>query len=271
MLFALVALHLALNYLGIRGVVLRTLNRQRLTIAWELYRSSTSDSDIESKIKFTSPFEVSKLERILERPGVLRDLRGNVAGTCTVGSSLNDVLGRGSGSNSKSSSTMAIPLRLLEEMEAERYVLWFDCASLSSPSPRPNSPDEFELRLPRVGPVHLHICLKEGHAPADTLRGWAHAVEVVLLLEQHRANFSQKSNSDFILRAGLAPDLILAAYRRVAPVFPDFLEGLRGVGWNTVEPTVLTGAPRALIVSIETAEPGTGLDTEYPEEKKKEK
>ncbi|KAJ7034584.1 vitamin B6 photo-protection and homoeostasis-domain-containing protein [Mycena alexandri] len=152
-LFGLVGLHLALNYVGIRGVVLRSLNRQRMSIAWDIYRET-------SETKIPSPEQVSNLERVFERPGVLRELRTNsIAGRCTIGSSLNAVL-RGS----------VIPLPLLDQMREERYVLWFDRNCLSS---RPNTPDAL-----RAGAVHLHICLMEGNTPADQLKAWAHAVEV---------------------------------------------------------------------------------------------
>ncbi|KAJ6469339.1 vitamin B6 photo-protection and homoeostasis-domain-containing protein [Mycena sanguinolenta] len=223
-LFSLVGLHLALNYVGIRGVVLRSLNRQRTTIAWDIYRE-TFDT------QFVSPAEVSKLERIFERPGVLRELKTNsVAGTCTIGSSLNAVL-RGS----------VIPPPLLDQMKEERYVLWFDHSSLL---PRLNGSDEL-----RPGAVHLHICLKEGNSTADQLKAWVHAVEVGrMLLLQQRASFPRPAPAE----------LVLAAHRRVNPIFAGFLNGLCAAGWNTVDVVLLSGSPRALIVSIEP----TDLETE---------
>ncbi|KAJ6599906.1 vitamin B6 photo-protection and homoeostasis-domain-containing protein [Mycena vulgaris] len=228
-LFGLVGLHLALNYIGIRGVVLHSLNRQRLTIAWDIYRET-------SNMKFLSPAEVSDLERIFERPGVLREIRTNsVAGICTIGSSLNAVLG---GS--------LIPLPLLEQMQDERYILWFDHSSLSS---RPNAPEEL---LP--GAVHLHICLKEGHTPADQLKAWAHAAEVGrMLLLQQRASFPRPAPAE----------LVLAGYRRLDPIFAEFIQGLRNVGWHTADAALLSGTPRALIVSIES----TDLETDIEEKK----
>jgi hypothetical protein len=230
-LFGLVGLHLALNYVGIRGVVLRSLSRQRMTIAWDIYRE-TSDT------KFPSPAEVSDLERIFERPGVLREIRTNsVAGLCTIGSSLNAVL-RGS----------IIPLALLHQMKEERYVLWFDRSCLSS---RPNGEDEL-----RPGAVQLHICLMEGNSTADQLKAWAHAVEVGrMLLLQQRASFPRPAPAE----------LILAAHRRVDPIFAGFLEGLRTVGWNTADAAMLPGSPRSLIVSVEP----TDLETDLEEKKEK--
>ncbi|KAJ7670365.1 vitamin B6 photo-protection and homoeostasis-domain-containing protein [Mycena rosella] len=230
-LFGLVGLHLALNYVGIRGVVMPSLNRQRMTIAWDVYRES-------SNLKFASPAQVSALERIFERPGVLREIRTtSVAGVCTIGSSLNEVLG----------GTL-IPLPLLEQMQDERYVLWFDRSSLSF---RPNAPTEL-----RAGAVHLHICLKEGHGPTDQLKAWAHAAEVGrMILLQQRASFPRPAPAE----------LVLAGYRRVEPIFAGFMEGLRNVGWHTADAALLSGAPRALIVSIEP----TDLEPDLEEKKER--
>ncbi|CAK5266934.1 unnamed protein product [Mycena citricolor] len=97
-LFTLVGLHLALNYAGVSGVVLRTLNRQRMTIAWELYRANG---------RTPTPEEVSSLEHIFQRPDHIRGTK------CTFGSSLNAVLGGTS-----------IPRSLLDGMGEERYILW---------------------------------------------------------------------------------------------------------------------------------------------------
>ncbi|KAJ7512320.1 vitamin B6 photo-protection and homoeostasis-domain-containing protein [Mycena galericulata] len=232
-LFALVGLHISLNYIGIRGVVLRILNRQRMTIAWDVYRET-------SNTKIPSPAEVADLERIFERPGVLRELRTNtVAGHCTIGSSLNAVLRGG-----------IVPFALLEQMKEERYVLWFDRSSLTS---RPNGPDQL-----RAGAVHLHICLKEGNSSVDQLKAWAHAVELGrMLLLQQRASFPRPAPAE----------LVLAAHRRVEPIFSDFLSGMRAVGWNTADAALLSGSPRALIVSIEPAD----LDEETDLEDKKER
>ncbi|KAJ7150836.1 vitamin B6 photo-protection and homoeostasis-domain-containing protein [Mycena crocata] len=225
-LFALVGLHLGLNYLGIRGVVLRTLNRQRMSIAWDLYRER-------AETKIPSPAEVSDLERVFERPGILREIRTNsIAGRCTIGSSLNAVL-RGS----------LIPYALLDQMEHERYVLWFDRTCLSSP---PNGSDQL-----RPGAVHLHICLKERHSAQDQLKAWANAVEVGrMLVLQQRASFPRAAPAE----------LVLAAYRRVEPIFADFLQGMRTAGWNTADVALLSGSPRTLVVSIEPTDLGTDVE-----------
>ncbi|KAJ7154551.1 vitamin B6 photo-protection and homoeostasis-domain-containing protein [Mycena filopes] len=239
-LFSLVGLHLALNYIGIRGVVLRTLNRQRMSIAWDIYRET-------AQTKIPTPAEVSALERIFARPGVLRELRTNsVAGRCTIGSSLTAVLRPGANT---------IPPALLAQMRGERYVLWFDRACLELTPRREREQDEL---LHVSAPIHLHICLKEGHTPADQLKAWAHAAEVGRMrVLQQRASAASSAEP---LHATPA-ELVLAAHGRVEAVFAQFMQGMRAAGWNTAEAALLPGAPRTLIVSIESTsgspDPGT--------------
>ncbi|KAJ7093455.1 vitamin B6 photo-protection and homoeostasis-domain-containing protein [Mycena belliarum] len=228
-LLLLLSLHLLLNYAGLRGVVLRTLNRQRLALAWGLHRTGAPHT----------PARVAALERLLARPSALYDpYTHRAVGRCTLGSSLRAVL-RGEGA-------APLPAGLLGAMRAERYVLWFDRASLSfSPPPTPPAPatapapaQEAQAQL-RPGAVHLHICLREGYTPADLLKAWVHAAEVALLLQQQQQRIDKG-----------AAEVVLAAYRRLERVFPGFVEGLRGAGWDTTGVALLAGAPRTVIVSI---------------------
>ncbi|KAJ7636731.1 vitamin B6 photo-protection and homoeostasis-domain-containing protein [Roridomyces roridus] len=225
-LFWLVALHLGLNYLGIRGVVLRSLNRQRMSIAWDMYRESGGR-------KIPTPTQVADIERVFESPGLLRELRTNsIAGRCSIGSSLNQVLRGG-----------LVHWGIFDQMKDEKYVLWLDRRSMHGNQVR------------TAGRVHLHICFKEGFAAVDQLKAWAHAVEVGrMVVIQRRASFPPPAPAE----------LVLAAYRRAEPVFAEFLKGLDDAGWNTAEPALLPGSPRALILSIEPTE----LEQEVEEKKK---
>ncbi|EDR06902.1 uncharacterized protein LACBIDRAFT_144697, partial [Laccaria bicolor S238N-H82] len=79
-LLVLVGLHLTINYIGVRGLVLRTLNGQRTWIAWSAYMRTQPR-------RAPTPVEVASLERIFERPGGFRDpRRGVILGHCTIGS-----------------------------------------------------------------------------------------------------------------------------------------------------------------------------------------
>lgn len=82
LLLALLAAHLLVNYLGIRGVCLRTLNRQRAALAWSAFRARAA---------VPSPVAVANIERILARPGEICTADGVRLGWCALGRRLTRV------------------------------------------------------------------------------------------------------------------------------------------------------------------------------------
>lgn len=145
-LFITIALHVAINYIGVRGLEFRTLNQQRATITWLSYVSFKEP-------RVLSPAEVARAERLFEKSGLLRDIKTGVPfGHCTIGSSLSEILRE------------PPPQRFLELFKSDRYLLWFD------PQPVPD------------GFVRLHICFKAGYKPSDQLFAWLHAVEMCRVL-----------------------------------------------------------------------------------------
>lgn len=66
-LIILLTIHLGTNYLAVRSVSMRTINRQRANIIFNKYMSSRHGSR-----RMLIPEEVSQLERIFEWDGVLR-------------------------------------------------------------------------------------------------------------------------------------------------------------------------------------------------------
>ncbi|KAI5823768.1 DUF647-domain-containing protein [Schizophyllum commune Tattone D] len=83
LLLALLAAHLTVNYLGVRGVCLRTLNRQRAALAWTSFREYGSAP---------SPAVVANMEGILARPGaIIHAGDGGHIGWCTIGRRLSQV------------------------------------------------------------------------------------------------------------------------------------------------------------------------------------
>jgi len=98
----------AINYVGVQGLVLRTLNGQRTWIAWSAYMHTQPGCA-------PIPVEVAHLEQISEHPVAFWDSKSSVLlGQCTMGSSFLEILSR------------PIPLQLLELFKDERYLLWFD-------------------------------------------------------------------------------------------------------------------------------------------------
>ena len=206
-------MHLTTNYLAVRGIVFRTLNRQRTSIAWIKYRQSNSQT-------VSSPAQVAAAEHILEWPGTLRDARtGFPIGHCTVGSSLSAI------------RRTPLPANLLTLFVSERYIL--------CPADPPQS-----LRPPRVfgpAPLQLHICLKEDYTTTDLLKAWIHAVEVSM---QWTRPISPHTAGE------ATTDIIRIAYRTINDYLSAFVDGMRQAGWETDGRGILTGAPKTVLISV---------------------
>jgi len=224
-LFLLVALHLGINYLGVRGLVLRTLNRQRVALAWVSYRSSKGTV-------VPSPSNVSKAERILTRPGVFRDPLGRITGRCTIGLPFFDAF-RGH-----------FPSSLFEHFEEERYLLWYDNQCL-----RPTRDGAGHTVR---GPVYLHIVLKDGYTVSDQLRAWIHAAELCSMTAHKPTGSTDRE----------AMALIRASHKCIVQCFPDFIERMRAAGWNTVDGPLMPGSPKGVLLGANGGVAATGEDRE---------
>jgi len=218
-LFTLVALHLGINYFGVRGLVLRSLNRQRLTIAWMMYRKS-------KQYLVPTPSEVADRERIFERPGTIRDVHTNeLLGHCTIGSSLSGIL------------RDPIPSELLGLFQQEQYLIWFDQQCLLRQSYAAETPNTCERRI--------HICLKEGHTPKDHFMAWIHAAEVCRIGFQIRGS----AKLDNVAALGVVRDAYNAATSHIA----DFTTKLESVGWSPGDYALMTGSPNAVVTYVASA------------------
>ncbi|KAG9229349.1 vitamin B6 photo-protection and homoeostasis-domain-containing protein [Amylocarpus encephaloides] len=89
-LIFLLAIHLGTNYLAVRAVSMRTLNRQRSNIVFsEAIEVAVTSKEAESPgLELLKPEEVSLRERIFEKDGVLRWQGGRALGYCRIGVSL---------------------------------------------------------------------------------------------------------------------------------------------------------------------------------------
>ncbi|KAJ3504466.1 hypothetical protein NLJ89_g7919 [Agrocybe chaxingu] len=214
-LFILVALHLTINYFGVRGLILRSLNRQRLSIIWITYRKSAT-------FQVPIPSVTAASERIFERSGIIRDVDTHeVQGQCTIGSSFSDIL------------RSPLPVELLDVFDQERYILWFDPRSLVH-----HDGQDPARSLTFSGLRHLHIFLKEGYTSTDQLRAWVHAVEVCC----DRSILADDETDPL--------EIIRTAHRTISSKFSDFLSKLCAAGWNTDEVAIMTGAPQLVITDI---------------------
>jgi len=221
-LFLLLLGHLTANYIAVRGVVLRTLNRQRAGIAWSTYRQS-------GDVTILSPAQVSQKERIFELPGVLRDAHSDKnMGHCTIGSSVRRIL------------CQPISSQILSIFDQERYLLWFDPQNLFSVPGRPGQSLQGYLRL--------HICLKEGYTALDQLKAWVHAQEVG---RTYMLRLTVEDEEE-------AAAIIRNTYQVVEEHFSSFVDRMRNVGWNTDDGQLLTGSPRGILIFVEKGDQTDG-------------
>ncbi|CCM05086.1 uncharacterized protein FIBRA_07293 [Fibroporia radiculosa] len=223
-LFVLTFLHLFGNYLAVRVVVLRSLNRQRANIVWMAYRAHIKGPMGGKRPLVLTPEAVAARERIFANPSALHDTSSPAhpfLGICKVGSSFSSLASR---QQSAPRGALAAPSppqihTILEIFSEEPYVLWF--GPTSGPSCR------------------LHVFLKDGHKPRDHLKAWTHAQEAAIML-----NGRQPGSFEVALAA------VQTSYALVEDLFPPFLDAVRGVGWRIDEGGILAGSPRTISVKV---------------------
>ncbi|KAJ3506038.1 hypothetical protein NMY22_g17374 [Coprinellus aureogranulatus] len=183
-LFFLIGMHIALNYLGVQSLVLRTMNHERLWISWFFY------NETEQKPNFT-PELVNSLERIfpitelfrlpIPIPGLPRTvffvnpfktealstfrnpLTQEVIGHVTLGSSLSRIL-----------EQPLHPDMIAEFQRWTDFVLWFDKRCLIYPA-KPDSRNDDDLSEPTISrsiPPHIHVCFKATSTPGSRVQAW---------------------------------------------------------------------------------------------------
>ncbi|KAK1231670.1 hypothetical protein PQX77_005211 [Marasmius sp. AFHP31] len=251
-LFLLVGLHLGFNFAAVRGVKLRTLNRQRTSLAWCGYQGSVDNGNAQAP----SPSEIAGIESIFHEPSTLRDDSGNLLGHCTIGSSIGVILSK--------SSTSLVSSTVLDALKDERYILWFDPGCLSSLS----TAGSIVSSTPR-----LHIFLRDGHRPSDHLKAWIHATEVARLvrrelLAQRRRLASHVDDALHNTSGNLELDLnsktldptnvIVGAYEVVGRELPSFTDAMIQATWTfsnvdgskELDVALMTGPPITVITQV---------------------
>ncbi|CAL3967564.1 unnamed protein product [Diplocarpon coronariae] len=141
----LLAVHLGTNYLAVRAVCMRTLNRQRANLVLSNVLQQLSGVEQRARDepltrnsgpKFLpdgfacpSPEEIRLRERVFERDGVLRWNGGQVLGYCRLGVSLQTLLKCFSKSNQVTGSFITPAGQLTELCEifsGSEFLIWFD-------------------------------------------------------------------------------------------------------------------------------------------------
>lgn len=156
-LLLLLTLHLATNYMAVRSVCMRTLNRQRANIVFAYLLEYD---------RVLSPKQVSAKERIFEHGGILRDADGKCLGYCKIGVPACELLER-LGSTDRLTRATNIPdgrllLQLVELFEDERYIVYLG-----------HPPSDTTC-----------ILLKKGSDTTAQLKAWYHALLLARQTEQ---------------------------------------------------------------------------------------
>jgi hypothetical protein len=246
LLALLVTAHILLNYAAVRGVVLRSPNRQRTGLLWSAYRNSDTPS-APNNWKLSTPLAIAQHERIFARPSALylsslgtSASERRVVGHCYVGTPLSSLL-----IDAQTPSTPWSPWRwwtarrppsarwtadatpsniaaLLSLFSDDRFILWFD-------------------RIAPASTLTLHIVLKDGHTPSDHARAWVLATELASRCVMHRTGAMSFAELVGMLRE---------AKQTVDTLFPGFVEVLRGVGWDEAAAAggFVTGLPTTVCI-----------------------
>ncbi|KAF2085924.1 DUF647-domain-containing protein, partial [Saccharata proteae CBS 121410] len=199
----LLTVHLATNHAAVRAVSMRSLNRQRATIAL---------SNLIQHDEALTPQEVSKRERIFERGGALRWTDGRVIGRCRIGVRLDEVVGRLGVRDERTQSvrTNATALSgLLRVFQHESYVLWFDASAREAA-----------------------IVLKQDSSPVSQLKGWTTALLLLLGASERQASHGSQQP----LGAGdgdvEVESMLREALKRTNEVFDGFATRLAEAGFD---------------------------------------
>jgi hypothetical protein len=228
----LLAIHLGTNYMAVRAVCMRTLNRQRANIVFSTIIEGSTRHDatqmkewVEKKtytrplrmdgIDYLSPEEVYLQERIFERDGVLRWKGGESLGYCRLGVKLREILDLLADHNKTTGSYNSSPSeefsKLLEVFDKVDYIMWYD-----------ESHRIFLVALKATG-SYIH------------LRAWFHA----LLFARH----GRVKDDESLLEA------LQRTCRYVSEVWEEIEQHLREVEWDLDVDAMLTQSSTSVRIS----------------------
>jgi hypothetical protein len=168
-MICLLAIHLGTNYMAVRAVSMRTLNRQRANILFSrlffdldhrLVINGTTQTNI-PPLTILNPQEVSIQERIFERDGILRHWPFKKGiGYCEIGVSLKDILKlfdqTSAGPANPSSPPISDFYKLLEIYQDDEYIMMWNQGPLEE--------------------QRFLIAVKEGAGNHTLLSAWMHAL-----------------------------------------------------------------------------------------------
>jgi hypothetical protein len=181
-MIALLAIHLGTNYLAVRAVSMRTINRQRANLLMSHALDQLLLKNRDTQFIVLTPEEVSLQERIFERDGVLRWRGGPVLGWCRIGVPLSDILScfaqaMTSGAYKSSSEKNVTIEQLLAVYETQGYLMWYDRAAKT-----------------------CLVVLKSGTQSIVHLDAWMHALLFVKDIEAAEENGKEVGDDEAVLQ-----------------------------------------------------------------------
>jgi Vitamin B6 photo-protection and homoeostasis len=192
-LLALLAIHLAMNTAAVRAVRMRSLNRQRANIVF---------SRLLAIDKVLRPKQVSALEWIFERDGVLRWNDGVKIGHCKIGVGLDAFVRLLGDCNARSRSTTMREVSLIEILTVfaeEEYLMWPDFLSRTE-----------------------WIVLKQGCNARSQLKAWCHG----LLLAKEISGLEHVPNGRELL------GMVKKSLDQTTNSFGGYAQRLEAAGWD---------------------------------------
>jgi hypothetical protein len=236
----LLAIHLGTNYLAVRAVSMRTLNRQRANLAisnWLGEGPRSNGDELRRELQALSPEQVSAQERVFERDGVLRWKGKEVLGYCRLGVDLKTILGTIQKQQSSSGSFVALPINLpdLFHHGQNGYVIWYDHKSST-----------------------FLVSILADHGTKTVLRAWFHALYAARALKVpcfDKNDVIRNCCQEMVVNpsAGVTKTFLDQTYQVTDVLFNEFLKCLP-VEWDLETGALETrSGTRACIVSKEAS------------------
>jgi hypothetical protein len=215
-LLFLLALHLCLNYLAVRSVTMHSLNRQRANLVF---------SHLLAHDKVLTPAQVSRLEVVFERDGVLRWLGAEVLGRATIGVGMQELVLAGGGKGGDGSGPDLYELH--ELFRDEEYLL---CANATGTA--------------------VAMALRRGCSARGQLRAWLHALVLAREASEQRGR-GPSSSAEKEKGGDRARAAVTSSLTRTRAVWGEFAARLASAGWALDEAALETGCGPRIGVAVE--------------------
>lgn len=200
-LILLLSIHLETNRRAVRSVSMRTLNRQRATLVYHQLRQG----------RVPKPEDVSSLERIFEKDGILRGAQGETIGWCSFQSSVKPLFEWQKLQEHSTTGSFSIDAqflaKLMKTFEQERYIINITSAHNESQ-------------------CHFAIFLKQGATTLDCVSAWWRCLAVA---EAEKATRG-KAASDGASRSDR--HLTLLRETTVRAMQEKYIGELTAAGWD---------------------------------------